>query len=76
MVNSLTDDKSLVLSKLKAITDNLNVTQNVTIIFQKVENIDRSGENVNHQHFLVSTIFLKIIFFKGVKIRLCVLIGC
>ena len=33
--------------------DKLNVTQNIKIVFRRVENIVEKGENAGYQHFLL-----------------------
>ena len=53
-LNSLTNDKILHWSKLKALEDNkINVTQNLKLGLRKMKNILRKGENAGHQHFLL-----------------------
>ena len=53
--NSLPDYKILGLSKLKAIADdNLNVTQNIQVVFHRIENIVRKEENADNQHWFFS----------------------
>ena len=52
--NSLPDDKSLGLPKLKAFPDDkLNVTQYVTVDFLRIANIVGKEENAGYQHFLL-----------------------
>ena len=52
--NPLTDDKILDLPKLKAFADDkLNVTQNVKVVFHRIENIVGKEENAGYQHFLL-----------------------
>ena len=51
---SLPDDKILGLPKLKAfLEDNSNVTQNIRVVFHKIENIVGKAENAAYQHFLL-----------------------
>ena len=53
-VNPLPDDKISDWSKLKAFTDNkLNVTQNIKVVFHKIENIVGKEDNAGYQHFLL-----------------------
>ena len=52
--NPLPDDKILGLSKLKAIAeDKLNVTQDIIVVFSRIENIVEKEENAGYQHFLL-----------------------
>ena len=52
--NPLPDDKLLGLPKLKAFADDkLNVTQNVKVVFHRIENIVGKEENAGYQHFLL-----------------------
>ena len=54
MLNPLPDDKILGLPKLKASADDkYNVTQNVKVVFHKIENIVEKEENAGYQHFLL-----------------------
>ena len=54
MLNCLPDNKILGLPKLKAFADDkLNVTQNVKVVFHRVENIVGKEENAGYQHFLL-----------------------
>ena len=51
---SLPDDKILGLPKLKAFAeDNSNVTQNIRVVFHKIENIVGKAENAGYLHFLL-----------------------
>ena len=51
--NPLPDDKILGLPKLKAFADDKsNVTQNVKVVFQRIENIVGKEENAGYQHIL------------------------
>ena len=51
--NPLPDDKILGLSKFKAVADNkLNVTQNVKVVFHRIENVGKE-ENAGYQHFFL-----------------------
>ena len=50
--NPLPDDKILGLPKLKAFTDGKsNVTQNIKVVFHRIENIVGKEENAGYQHF-------------------------
>ena len=52
--NPLPDDKILGLPKLKAFAGNkLNATQNVKVVFHKIENIVGKEENAGYQHFVI-----------------------
>ena len=54
LVNPLTDDKILGLPKLKAFADDKsNVTQNIKVVFHRIENIVEKEENAGYQHFLL-----------------------
>ena len=45
--------KYLALSKLKAFADDkLNVTQNIKVVFHRIENIVGKEENAGYQHLL------------------------
>ena len=51
-VNPLPDGNILGLPKLKAFADNkLNVTQNVKVVFHRIENVVGKEENAGYQHF-------------------------
>ena len=53
-LNPLPNDKILGLPKLKAFADDkLNVTQNVKVVFRRIENIVGKEENAVYQHFLL-----------------------
>ena len=53
-LNPLPDNKILGLPKLKAFADDqLNVTQNVKVVFHRIENIVGKEENAGYQHFLL-----------------------
>ena len=53
-IKPLPDDKILGLPKLKAFADDkLSVTQNVKIVFHRIEYIVRKEENAGYQHFLL-----------------------
>ena len=52
--NPLPDDKISYWSKLTAFADDkLNVTQNIKVVFHRVENILGKEENAGYQHFLL-----------------------
>ena len=52
--NTLPNDKFLGWPKLKPFTDNkVNVTKNLQIVFERLENIVGKGENAGYQHFLL-----------------------
>ena len=53
-INPLPDDNISDWSKLKTFADDkLNVTQNIKVIFHKIENIAGKAENAGYQHFLL-----------------------
>ena len=52
--NPLPDHKILGLPKLKAFADDKsNVTQNIKVVFHKIENNVGEEENAGYQHFLL-----------------------
>ena len=54
LLNPLPDDKIVGLPKLKAFADDkLNVTENVKVVFQRIENIVGKEENAGYLHFLI-----------------------
>ena len=77
MFNSLTDDKILGLPKLKSFADNKsNVTQNIKVVFHKIENIVGKEENAGYQHFnLFLPMFSIGYFLQCVKSCQCVVMG-
>ena len=53
-VNPLPDEKILALPKLKAFADDkLNVTQNIKVVFHRIEYIVGKEENAGYQYFLL-----------------------
>ena len=53
-LNLLQDNKISDWSKLQAFADNkLNVTQNIKVVFHRIENIVEKEENAGYQHFLL-----------------------
>ena len=53
-LNPLPDDKILGLPKLKAFADEKsNVTQNIKVVFHRIENIVGKEENAGYQYFLL-----------------------
>ena len=53
-INPLPDDKILGLPEMKAfVDDKLNVTQNVKVVFNRIENIVGKEENAGYQYFLL-----------------------
>ena len=53
-LNSLSNNKILVLSKFKAFADySLNVAKWQEYVFDRVENIVGKGENAGYQHYLL-----------------------
>ena len=53
-VNPLPDDNILDRSKLKAFADDKsNVTQNIKVVFHRIENIEGKEENAGYQYFLL-----------------------
>ena len=75
--NPLPDEKILGLPKLKAFADDkLNVTQNIKVVFHRIENIVEKEENAGYQHFLLfPQCFQKFFFLQCVKSRHCVVMG-
>ena len=54
LLNSLPNDKTVDLLKLKAFADDkLNLTQKLKFALGRVENIVGKGENAGHQQFLL-----------------------
>ena len=52
--NPLPDDKISDWSKLKAFADDkLNATQNIKVLYHRIENIAGKEENAGYQHFLL-----------------------
>ena len=66
----LPDDKILGFPKLKAFEDDkLNVTQNIKIMFHRIQNIVGKEENASYQHFLLfPQFFQKVFFFSASKV--------
>ena len=73
LINSLSSDKYLNLSKLKAFGDDkVNVTEKLKFVFARVKNIVGKGENAGNQHFLVLPLcFLNVLFQGRKKLGLC-----
>ena len=73
--NSLPNDKSLDMTKLKAFADNkINLAQMMISVFDRVGNIVGKGENAGYQHFLFfQQCFQKASFLGVVKSQDCVL---
>ena len=71
LINPLPDNKSLDWSKLKAFADNkLIVTQNIKVVFHRIENIVGKEENAGYQHFLLfPQCFQKFFFLHCIKSR-------
>ena len=62
-LNSSPDDAILGLPTLRAFADDkLNVTQNVEVIFHRIENILGKEENAGYQHFLLFLQCFKSLF--------------
>ena len=76
-VNPLPDDTISGLPKLKAFAnDKSNVTQNIKVVFHRIENIAGKEENAGHQHFLLfPQCFPRAFFLQRVKSRHCVVMG-
>ena len=54
LFNPLPDDNILASLKLKAFADDkLNVSENIKVVFYRIENIVGKEENAGHQHFLL-----------------------
>ena len=73
VVNSLSNDKILYQTNLKAFADNkMNVTEKVKFVHERVENIVGKRGNAGFQHFLFfPTMFSKGLFLKVVKSHDC-----
>ena len=69
-LNSLPNDKTLDVTKLKAFADDkINVTQMMIPVFDRVENIVGKGENAGNQHFLLfPQCFQKASFLGSLKV--------
>ena len=53
-ISPLQDDNILGLPKLKAFADDkLNITENIKVVFYRIENIAGKEENAGYQHFLL-----------------------
>ena len=72
LLNSLTNDKILDLSKFKAFADdNLDVNQKLKFAFGRVKKIVGKGENAGYQHFLLfPTMFGKLSFSGSLKVMI------
>ena len=54
LLNPLPDDKIADLPKLKSFADDkLNVTENIKVVLDSIENIAGKEENAGYQHFLL-----------------------
>ena len=54
VIISLPNNKILGLYKLKALADNnINLTENLKLVLERIENIVGKGENAGYQHFLL-----------------------
>ena len=73
----LPDDKITGFHKLKAFADNkLNITQKVTVVCHRIENIVGKEENAGYQHFLLFTqCFSKGFLLQCIRSRHCVVKG-
>ena len=66
--NTLPDDNILGLPKLKAPADDkLNVTQDIKVVFLRIENIVGKEENAGYQHFLLFPQCFQKAFFPPVR---------
>ena len=64
-VNSLPNNKILGWSKLKAFADHkINVTEQLKLILERVENIVVKGENADYWHFLLFPLCCQKAFFS------------
>ena len=70
MFNSLPDNKILAWSNMKAFAnDKIHVTETLTLVLGRVENIVGKGENAGYQHFLLFTqSFQKVSFSRLLKV--------
>ena len=70
---TLPNDKSLDSSKLKAFADdNMNVSKNIGLPYERVESIVRKRENAEYQHFSLFLQCFKRFVFRVVKSWNCV----
>ena len=75
--NPLPDDKNLGLPKLKAFADDKsNVTQNIKVVFHRIEKIVGKEENAGYQHFLLfPQCFHKAFFSSASKVVIVIKIS-
>ena len=67
--NSLSNDKILDVTKLKAFADDkISVAQMIISVFDRLENIVGKGENAGYQHFLFTQCFQKASFLGSLKV--------
>ena len=73
LINSLSTDNFLNLSKLKAFgVDKINVTEKLKFLCARIKIIVGKGENAGNQHFLVFPLcFLSLLFQGRLKSGLC-----
>ena len=65
-ITPVPDDKILTLSKMKAFADDkINVTEKLSLVLGRVENIVEKGENTGYQHFILFPQFFQQLSFKG-----------
>ena len=73
LYNSFPNDKILDSSKLKAFADDkINMDENLKFGLGRDKNFMRNGENACNQHFLLFQVFSKVLCFRVVKSRDCV----
>ena len=74
--NPLPDDKIVGFPKLKTFADNkLNVTPNIKVVFDRIENIVGKEENAGYQHFLLFPQCFQKAFSSSASSRHCVVMG-
>ena len=67
LLNSLPQDKSLALTKVKALADDkCNIAKMVISVFDILENMVKKGENAGFQHFSPFPTMFSNCYFLGV----------
>ena len=68
IINSILNDNILHWSNLKAFADNeINVTENLKFVLERIENIMARGENAGYQHFLLFPQCFQKLSFSGLS---------
>ena len=71
ILNPISDDKILALSKVKVIADNVfSLAQVMQLFLNREENIVEKGENVGYFYFLHFTLFSKDFYLRVIKVRI------